>query len=449
MNEVKFPEGSVLLRNLFRNFPLISHGHGMRLYDKSGKEYLDASGGALVNSVGHGNERVARRIFEQIGKVAYVNGTHFSSDVMEEAANKLSSLMPSGINKVALLSSGSEAIEAAVKFVRQLWVERSRPDKSVFISRTPGYHGNTLFALSASARPHYRRFYAPLLSDVKMIPAPYEYRFEGDYQKDGASHYATALEDCIKSVGPDRVAGFLVEPVSGSSVGGNVPPPGYLKAIEKICRKHHVMIIADEVLCGAGRTGKFLASEHQDFQPDIVVLGKGINGGYMPVSALVVKSDHVTEMRRGGGGFMHAQTYLQAPSMAACVNAVLDEFRDRKLVANAATQGLVFQKLLREKLGSHPHIGFINGIGLLAGVEFVSDRKDRLPFARQQKVAERFVEHAFSKGMILWPNTGQADGSNGDLVMLGPYLGITRVEVEELVSRLEEIVKSFDWPSTS
>ena len=295
MSKIRYPQGHVLLRNLSRDYPVVSHGEGLYLFDTDGKKYLDASGGALVMSLGHSHPKVAKMISEQMSRVSYVNGMQFTSQVMEDFADELVKHLPSGLDRVACLSSGSEAIEAAIKFCRQLWVERGQPERSKIIARTPGYHGNTLFALSASARPYYRKFYSPLLSDVIMIPATYEYRSKvSDYWSDGADAYVRDLEDAIIKNDPKTIMAFLVEPVIGSSAGASCPPQDYLKKCQDLCRKHGILMIADEVLCGSGRTGAFTASSHYNFEPDVMVLGKGINSGFLPMSVVVVQVDSCT-----------------------------------------------------------------------------------------------------------------------------------------------------------
>ncbi|MFY0574971.1 aspartate aminotransferase family protein [Cystobacter fuscus] len=437
VNTVRYPDGHVLLRNLARDFPVISHGQGVYLFDKQGKRYLDGSGGALVVSVGHGNREVADRIHEQLLRVAYVNGTHFTADVTEELASKLCALAPEGLDRAAFLSSGSEVTEAAVKFARQLWVERGQPQRSKVITRMPGYHGNTLYALSMSGRPHYKKFFGPLLSEVITTPAPYPYRSGlADYARDGAEHYARLLEETIEREGASTIAAFIAEPVIGSSAGASPPPPGYFERVSEICRRHGILTIADEVMCGCGRTGQFFASNQFQFQPDVLVLGKGISGGYVPLSALLVRQSHLEEMRQGSGGFMHAQTYLQAPVMTAAGLAVLDYYERHGPVAHAARVGEYLQRRLREVLLPLPHVGSIQGVGLMAGVEFVEDKASKRPFPRGRKVVEGLLSELFAQGLILWPNTGHADGTNGDLVMIGPPLVITESEVDELVELL-------------
>ncbi|MBI4510569.1 MAG: aminotransferase class III-fold pyridoxal phosphate-dependent enzyme [Deltaproteobacteria bacterium] len=443
MERVHYPDGNVLLRNLTRNFPVISHGQGVYLFDADGKRYFDGSSGALVVSVGHGNEEVSRRVYEQLRRVAYVNGTQFTTRATEELATRLCALAPKGLTRACFLGSGSEIVEAAIKFVRQIWVERGEPHRSKVIARMPSYHGNTLYALSLSGRPHYKKFFGPLLTEVVTTPAPYEYRSGlADYAQDGASHYARLLEETILREGPDTVAAFIAEPVIGSSAGAALPPPGYFSRVSEVCRKYGVLTIADEILCGSGRTGKFFASEHFDFVPDLAVLGKGLGGGYVPVSALLVRDDHVEEMRKGSGSFLHAQTYLQAPSMTASALAVLEYFEAAQLVARAASVGAILQRRLREEILPLPYVGNVSGIGLLAGIEFVEDKKSKKPFPRSKKLIEGLLAHCSENGLILWPNTGHADGVHGDLAMVGPPLTISEAEVEELVQLIRTNILS-------
>ncbi len=441
---VTYPDGNVLLRNLTREFPIISHGSGVYLFDKSGKRYFDAAGGALVASCGHGAKEIANEIAAQLGRVGYVNGTQFTSEAMEEFAARLAQkALPLGLDKVALLGSGSEAMEAAIKFARQLWVERGEDQRKTFIARVPGYHGNTFYALSASGRPHYKKLFGPLLSRVATVSAPYGYRCPVEYESKGAEFYAAELEKLISEEGPETIAGFLVEPVSGSSTGGWTPPPGYFDRIQKVCSKHGILIIADEVLCGAGRTGKYFASEHYGLKPDIAVLGKGINGGFMPVSAVLVRKQDVDKMKSGTGYFLHAQTYLQSPCMAATALAVMKYFDKHGLVENAHTVGTYWQKLLRDRLSKFEQIGCFAGIGMLAGIEFVEDRKTKRPFDRSKKIVEGFVTTAFKNGITLWPNIGHADGVNGDLIVMGPPLIMTKNEADELVTQIETSLREF------
>lgn len=455
MNTIQYPQGHTLLRNLNKKYPVVTHGKGPYLFDTDGKKYFDASGGALVTSLGHGNERLAAAVFEQLKKVAYVSGMQFTSAAMEETAERLTALArPLGLDRVALLGSGSEAVEAAVKFARQLWVDRGMPGKHKLITRTPGYHGNTLYALSASGRPHYKKMYGPLLSPVVTVSAPYGYRAPfidstdpaeilRQYHAKGADFYAHELEAIIEREGADTISAFIFETVSGSSTGAWFAPQGYFARIQEICRRHNILMIADEVMCGAGRTGKFFACAHDSVRPDILVMGKGINAGMMPVSALLVKTADVDTLKKVTGNFMHAQTYMQTPSMAATTLAVLKYFESEKVLERAAPVSAHWLKRLRAEVIGLPLVGSVQGIGHMAGVEFVEDRATKKAFDIGKKLAQKFVQHAQDQGLIVWPNYGQADGINGDLVILGPSLEMTLAEADDCVDRLKAAIQSF------
>jgi adenosylmethionine-8-amino-7-oxononanoate aminotransferase len=446
---VRFPEGNVLLRNLAQDLPVISHGEGIYLFDRQGKRYIDASAGALVASVGHGNREIADAIHAQLVRVGYVNGTQFTSEATESLAARLAALVAGelpgfGPARAAFLCSGSEAVEAAVKFARQLVMERGEGARSKLIARVPSYHGNTLYALSASGRPHYRTLYGPLLSRVLTTPGPYPYRSGlDDYARDGAEHYARQLENLIDQEGPNTILAFIVEPVIGSSAGAALPPPGYFELVRRICDRHRILVIADEVLSGAGRCGAFFASHVTSLAPDIVVLGKGLGGGYAPLSALLVTQAHVEEMRRGTGSFQHAQTYMNAPFITAAGLAVLDYFDKHDLVRSAARVGAHLQRRLSERLHPLAYVGCVQGTSLLAGVELVADKGTRAPFSRNRKVAERLTAHLFERGVVVWPNVGSANGTDGDLFMVAPPLTIDEQQADALVETLEHSMKEF------
>ncbi len=442
---ITYPAGHVLLRSLTKNYPVISHGKGIELFDQDGKRYLDACGGALVVTLGHGNEELVQGIAQQLSRVAYVNGMQFTSRIMEECADNLAKkAAPLGLDRVALLSSGSEAVEAAIKFARQLCVDRGEPKRTKLITRTPGYHGNTLYALSASGRPHYKKLYGPLLSEVLTVSCPYGYRNPvKDYESQGTDHYIAELEQLLQKEGGDTIFAFIFETISGSSTGAWAPPQDYFQRVSDLCKKHGILMIADEVLCGSGRSGKFFASEHFGLKPDILVLGKGLNSGYMPVSALLVQQKDLDTMKRSSGYFMHAQTYLQAPCMAAAALAALTYIDRNNTLTSGASAASALQQQLRRKIAEHPLVGSVTGTGWLAGVELVKNKETKAPFARAEKVAERFVAHAQDTGIIFWPNVGQANGTDGDLFMIGPPINSSTAVVEELTHRTLQALDSF------
>lgn len=431
----RYPDSAVLYRALDRELPLIVRGEGVWLIDEHERRYLDACGGAYVANLGHGLSVVADAVADQIRRVAYVNGTAFTNEPVEQLAAELRDLAPPGLDFAYFLSSGSEAVEAALKLARQHHVESGRPNKHKVIARTPGYHGNTLFALSASAREHYKKMYGPYLVPVRMIGAPYPYRLDAS----DPAMTGLALEAAILAEGPDTVSAFIAEPIGGSSTGGSVPPPGYWQTIREICDRYDVLLIADEVLTGAGRTGRWLASEHFDLRPDILTMGKGLSGGFVPLSAVMTSERVLAPIASGSGGFKHAQTFSHTPAICAAGLAAVRHIRNHELVARSASMGARLHERLAGLLDL-PHVGDVRGLGLLAGVELVADKHSKAPFDRNHKVAERLVANALERGLVLWSNIGHADGERGDLVMVAPPFIITEDEIDTLVSRLADTI---------
>jgi hypothetical protein len=433
----RYPETGVFYRALDREFPMIMRGEGCWLIDSTGKSYLDACGGAYVANLGHGVSAVAEAVSEQICKVAYVNGTAFTNEPAELLAAELRTLSPKSLDFAYFLSSGSEAVEAALKLARQHWVESGRPGKHKIIARTPGYHGNTLLALSASAREQYKKMFGPWLVPVTMIPAPYPYRCEPG----SPAMTAEALEAAILKEGADSVAAFIAEPVGGSSTGASVPPKDYFKRVRAICDKNNILFIADEVLTGAGRTGRWAAMEHFDVVPDIMTMGKGLSGGYVPLSAVLATRKVIDPIAKGSGAFKHAQTFSHSPAICAAGLAAVRHIKKHGLVERSAKMGAVLQRKLAVLLDL-PSVGDVRGLGLLAGIEFVADKKTKAPFPRSLRFAETFVAAAQDAGLIVWPNTGHADGENGDLVMVAPPFIITEAEIDEIVVRFKTALES-------
>jgi adenosylmethionine-8-amino-7-oxononanoate aminotransferase len=373
-------------------------------------------------------------IARQARTVAYLNGTAFTSEPVEALARELAALCPGDLERIYFLSSGSEAVEAALKLARQFWVESGRPEKHEIISLAPGYHGNTLLALSASARPHYATYFRDWIVDVHRVRAPLAYRCDCR-GTDAACPVCsgTALEQVILEVGADRVAAFIAEPVGGSSTGAAVPRASYFRTVREICDRYDVLFIADEVACGAGRTGTWSALEQYHVTPDIMTMGKGIAGGYVPLSAVAAPRRIVDVVARGSGALMHAQTFSHHAVLCAAGLATLRYLREHALVERARTMGA----LLHERLAALmdlPHVGDVRGRGMLAGIEFVKDRDTRAPFPRRAHVAESFTEAAQRAGLVVWPNTGHVDGTDGDLVMIAPPFIIEPAQIDELVS---------------
>jgi len=428
--EHAFPESRVFYRRLRRDYPLAVAADGCWIVDETGRRYLDAAGGAVVANLGHSLAEIADRVAAEIRTLGYVNGTQFTHVAVEELARELTSRLPGDLDFAYFLASGSEAIEAAVKLARQVWVERGRAGKWKVISRRPSYHGNTLAALSLSGREAYRQIFGPLLTDFPRIPAPDSYRDPG-----GPGSTGEALEAAILAAGAETVSAFLAEPIGGSSSGAMVPPEDYWPRVVEVCRRHDVLLIADEVMCGMGRTGRWTAGEHFGLVPDILVLGKGLNAGAVPLSALVARRPIVETLAAGSGAFNHAQTYSHHPALCAAGLATLHILSRERLVERVAGLEPTFFGRL-QTLRAHPWVGDVRGKGLLAAVELVADRTTKRPFPRHERMAERLAERAFANGLVVWPNAGNVDGENGDLVMLAPPFTVDDEALGELVARL-------------
>jgi adenosylmethionine-8-amino-7-oxononanoate aminotransferase len=442
--EYRYPLGNVLYRNLHKSFPLIKSGRGCYLYNGNGKKYLDGSGGAAVVNIGHGGKTVAAALSRQAGKAAYLSGVQFTHEPVEKLAAAVASFLPFRDGKVFFLTSGSEAIEASIKLARQYWFESGKPGKYRVISLSPSYHGNTMAALSLSARKHYQEAFRPLLLKSARIPAPYCYRCPwGLVPSDCGVKCAFELEKIIDKLGREKVSAFIGEVIGGSSTGASVPPRLYWETIRRICDRNEVLLIVDEVMTGIGRTGQWLACRHFGLVPDIVVMGKGLTSGYFPLSAVAAKKSLFDPMRKKGKSFLHAQTFAHHPVGCATGLATLDYLKAHDLVRRCAQAGKRLKSRL-EGLLDHPHVGDVRGKGLLLGVEFVRDKKKRTPFPREKKYVEVFVAEALKRGLVLWPNIGQADGTNGDLVMVAPPFIIQEEEISAILEKIESVLAEME-----
>jgi adenosylmethionine-8-amino-7-oxononanoate aminotransferase len=430
-----YPETNVFFRKLNWRYPVAVRGEGCWIHDADGNVYLDACGGAFVVNVGHGVGEIAEAMARQAQRLAYVTGAAMTHEAVEALAAELAALAPGDLSRVYPLSSGSDAVEAALKLARQYWVETGQPRKHKIIALSPAYHGNTLLALSASAREHYQALFREWMTEIVRIPAPYSYRCacRGEPPLCPACS-GERLEQAIVRERPETVAAFIAEPVGGSSTGASVPPREYFARVRDICDRHGVLFIADEILVGAGRTGTWSALEPSGIVPDIMVLGKGIAGGYAPLAAVLAPERIVAAIAQGSGALNHAQTFSHHPVLCAAGVATIQYVRAHRLIERCATMGTVLHRAL-EALRDLPHVGDVRGRGLLAGVEFVADVDTREPFPRAARFAERFTRAALDAGLVVWPNTGHANGTDGDLVMLAPPFVVTEEEISEIVSR--------------
>ena len=432
-------ESHVFTRKLDRNLPLAVSAQGVWITDSSGKRYLDASGGPICVNVGHGRPEVAAAIFEQAQRLAYVHGTMFTSGPIEELANKLAAHAGRGIDRFYFLSSGSEAIEAAVKLARQIHLASGNPSRHRVVSRWLSYHGATLGALSVTGKPSMRNHFLPMIPASIHIPPPYCLRCHYHLSYPGCGiRCATALEDTIRWEGKDTISAFVAESIGGATVGAMVPPPEYYPIIADICRRNGVILILDEVMSGLGRTGRWFGMHHYDVEPDIITLGKGLNGGYAALSAVGCRSDHLAVIREKTGNFIHGHTFSHHAVAAAAALAVVTILEQEGLVEQAEKKGRYLESRL-ERLKGHPQVGDIRGIGMMRAIEFVADKKSLKPFPAAEKITERIIAGLFQAGMIAYPCMGFA-GGEGDGIMLSPPFVIEEAEIDQVVNILESVI---------
>ena len=432
----------VMHRNLRAVPPIAAAAAGIEIVDRGGKRYIDASGGAAVSCLGHGHPDVLAAIHAQIDKVAYAHTSFFTTDVAEALADTLIESAPPGLDKVYLVSGGSEAIEASLKLARQYAVEIGEPERSVFIARRQSYHGNTLGALAVGGNEWRRREFEPLLMHVERVSPCFEYRErrDGESQDAFTDRLIAELEAAIERVGPHRVIGFCAETVVGATSGAVPPTPDYFRRVREVLDRCGALLIADEVMCGMGRTGTMYAIEQEGVVPDIVTIAKGLGGGYQPIGAVIAHSRVVTPIRDGSGAFQHGHTYIGHATAAAAALAVQHVIKRDGLLDAVRARGRYLEAALRARFGEHPNIGDIRGRGLFQAIELVKDRAHKEPFPPALRLHARVKAAAMREGLCVYPMGGTIDGVRGDHVLLAPPYIIREAELDEVVARLGRAV---------
>ena len=428
----------VFHRHLRQTPPIAAGSHGMFIRDAEGREYLDASGGAAVSSLGHAHPEVLAAMHAQLDKLAYAHTSFFTSEVAEQLADELIASAPEGMSHVYLVSGGSEAVESALKMARQYFVEIGQPQRTHFIARRQSYHGNTLGALAVGGNAWRREPFAPILVPATHVSPCYPYREQREGES--AEHYglrlAAELEAAIVAQGADRVIAFVAETVGGATAGVLTAVPGYFKAVRAVCDKYGVLLILDEVMCGMGRTGSLHACEQEGVVPDLMTIAKGLGGGYQPIGAVLAQQKIVEAMSKGSGFFQHGHTYLGHPMACAAALAVQQVIRRDGLVAKVREDGVAFGAMLAEALGKHAHVGDIRGRGFFWGIELVADRASKTPFDPSLKVNALIKKDAMARGLVCYPAGGTVDGRQGDHVLLAPPFIATRDDLQEIATRL-------------
>ena len=434
--------GRVFRRATSPDPPVAAEAFGSTIRDTEGREYLDAAGGAIVVNVGHGRRDVADAMAAQAARLAYAHGSVFTTEPLEAYAAAVGRHLPLDEPAIYPVSGGSEAIETALKVARAYHLARGETDRWIVFSRWGSYHGNTLGALDLSGRKPLRRPYEGWLGRFRHVSAAYPYRagLPGANSLGSAEELASELDHAFDAAGPGTVAAFVAEPIVGATLAAAVPPDDYWPAIAEVCRRHGVLLIADEVMTGFGRTGRWFALDHWGVRPDLLVAAKGATSGYWPFG-FAAASAEVHRTVTEAGGFVHGFTYSHGPVAAAVAATVLRILEDESLVEASATKGERLRLGLENRLAEQPHVGEVRGRGLLVGVELVADRATREPFPRQARVTEAIVRAARDRGLLVYLGTGNANGFDGDTILLGPPFVVTDAELDRIVETLAESIE--------
>lgn len=416
------------------NHPTIEEAHDEFLVTAEGDELIDAAAGAAVSNLGHSVPGVGEVMSAQANSVEYVSTSYFTTTPTKRLSERLEGLTPDGLDNAFYVNSGSEANEAAFKLARAYHVATGNPEKSVIIGRWQSYHGSTLGALSASGNSSRRTKYDPMLKQWDHIGPAYPYRWEyGGPPEEQARSAANELETAIRQRGPENVAAFVAEPVSGASIPAAHPHPVYYEEIRRICDEYDVLFIADEVMTGFGRTGEMFAMDHYGVVPDIMTLGKGVSAGYAPISVAMVHDDIAREFESDGdAAFGHGHTYSGHPVTTAVAAHIVDQYTD-EVIETGRKRG---EKLVAEieSLQEHPIVGEIRHLGLMVGIEFVADRETKTPFDPDLKVHKRIFREAMDRGVYTYPGSGSVDGVAGDHLMLTPPLTTDESSIDRIAA---------------
>lgn len=422
--------------------PRLDRAEGVYIWDEQGRRYLDGSSGAMVSNIGHSNPAVIEAMRRQLEKASFGYRLHFENEPAEEFAARISERMPAGLDRVFFVSGGSEAVESCLKLARQYALARGEAQRWKVISRFPSYHGSTLGALAVTGMSVMTAPFAPMMRDMPKIPAPTCY-----LDRDALSHeqrglrYAAMLRDEILRQGPETVLAFLMEPIGGASTGALVAPDSYYAAVRRICDEFGVLLISDEVMTGAGRTGRYLATDHWNLRPDIIALSKGFGAGYVPLGAMVADR-RIADAVLDAGGFVHGYTYAGNPLACAAGLAVLGEIDRMGLVERAASQGAALKAELEGLMARYPFIGDVRGKGLLLAFELVADRETMEPLAPGLDAHNRLVDLAYERGLIIYSRRTRG-GRIGDHFMVAPPLIVTDGHIGEIMDKLRESLDVF------
>ena len=417
--------------------PKIAHGKGSYVYDSDGKRYIDGSGGPAVFCIGHGNEEVNTAIKQQLDRIAHGYRYTFSSDPLQRLQQIIADGSGGTLRHSVVVCGGSEAVESSLKIALQYQSAIGEPGRRRFIARERSWHGNTLGALAVSGFRQRRAVFEGALVEASFVSPANVYRPpQGVSPEDIPAFCAAELEAEIGRIGAERVCAFIFEPVVGAA-GGCVPaPPGYAAAMRAVCERHGVLMIADEVMCGVGRCGTWRALAHDDVEPDVMSIAKGLGGGYLPLGASVF-SDRVAEaIYAAHGEALTGHTFAGHTTVCAAGVAVQTIIERERLIEQVHANGPRLTAMLRDAIGDQPWCGDIRGRGYFQAVEFVRDRHGKEPFDPQWQVFARIRDTAFENGLICYPVGGNVDGVRGDHAILAPPYNASDDELGEMVEKL-------------
>ncbi|KAJ5162088.1 hypothetical protein N7492_007480 [Penicillium capsulatum] len=441
------PSSALLHRNTHFIPKKVVGGKGSYLFLEDGSKFLDSTGGAAVSCLGHGHEQITQAIKDQMDQVSYCHSAFFGTEVSEELARFLVDSTGGKLSKLYVVSSGSEAVEAAVKLARHYFLElpTPQPQRTRFIARSSSYHGVTLGALGVGGHVLRRQPFEPLLAKNTSHVSPcYAYRDKkyNESDADYVARLAAELDAEFERVGPDTVCAFVAEPVVGAALGCVPAVPGYFPAMKAVCEKHGALLIMDEIMSGMGRCGTLHAWEQEGVVPDIQTIGKGLGGGYAPVSGVLIGDSIVQTMDKGTGVFRHGHTYQGHPVSCAAALAVQKTIQEQSLLERVREMGAYLEKQLREQLEDHPYVGNIRGRGLFWGIEFVKNKATKEPFDPSSRLSFLLQEKGLHPkfAISLYGCTGTVDGIRGDHVILAPPYTVSKEEIDIIVDTTTKVL---------
>lgn len=399
--------------------PLVVGGQGSYLFTADGRRILDAAGGAIVANVGHGRREVADRVHDAMATAGYVVPIWPTPHRLALRDRLVERWLPPGFTQLFFTSGGSESTDSAVRLARAYQLSKGRPERWKIVGRHPSYHGMTLGTIAAASHSGRQAGFEPLLLDFPKVPWD----------------DADAVVKVIEQEDPSTIAGFIAEPITGASGGCLVADDHYWSTVTRVCKEHDILLIADEVMTGFGRTGRRFGHEHFPFQPDVVVGGKGLGGGYVPIGMVATRAD-VVEPLQATGGFMFF-TYSGSDAACAGAEAVLDILEEEQLVARSAAMGALLQQRLREELDDHRHVADIRGRGLFVGVQLVLDRDTGEQFPVTARLASQVVAAGLRRDVWYYPG---GSGPVHDAVMFGCPFTVTESEIDTMAVVLRESI---------